>query len=46
MWLLYLVLKMPENDRNNVLRGKHALKKVPLLFLDVKKLQGRFDRRF
>ena len=43
---MHLSIKTPENDRNKVFRNKQAPKKVPMLFLDVKMLEERFDRHF
>ena len=34
---------MAENGRNNVFRGTQAPNKLPLLFLDVKMVEERFD---
>ena len=46
MRLVHLVIKMRENGKNKVFKGKQAPKKVSLLFLDVKMLEERFDWRF
>ena len=35
---MYLKVKMPENGRKNVFKGKQTTNKVPLMFLDVKVL--------
>ena len=46
MRLLHLVIQMPQKGRNKVFRSKQAPNKVPLLFLDEKMLDEKFDRRF
>ena len=43
---LYLVMKIPENGTKKVFRDKQVPNKVPLLFLDVKMLRQKFERRF
>ena len=45
MRLLDLVIKMFENGRKKVFRGKPAQNKVPLLLLDVKTLEQTFHRQ-
>ena len=39
MRLTYLQIKMPQNRQNNVFRSKQTTNKVPLMFLDAKKLK-------
>ena len=39
MQVKYLQIKMPENIPNDVLRSKWTSSKIPLMFLDVKKLK-------
>ena len=39
MQLMHLQIKMPQNRRNNVFRSKQTIKKVPLMFSDVKNLK-------
>ena len=41
MRLAYLQIKMPQNRPNNVFRSKRTTNKVPLMFLDAKKLKER-----
>ena len=43
---LDLLIKMLQHERNKIFRGKQASNQVSLLFLDVKMLDGKFDRRF
>ena len=38
--------KMPQNVRNKLFRGKQTTRKVPLMFLGVKRLKERHNRRF
>ena len=38
-------MKMPQNRRNNVFRSKQTIRKIPLMFLDVKKLKEKYQRR-
>ena len=37
---------MQENGRNEVFKGKQAPNKVPVILLDMKMLEERFDLRF
>ena len=46
MHVLHLVIKIHENGKNKVFRGKEAPNKVQLLFLDMKMVEEKFDRRF
>ena len=45
MQLTYLQIKMPQNARNNVFRSKQTIKKVPMMFLDVEKLDEKHQYR-
>ena len=40
------MMKMPENSRNKLFKGKQTPNKVPLLFLDLKMIEERFNQRF
>ena len=44
--LLYLVIKMLGNGRNKIFTGKQAPNKLKMLFLEVKMVEERFERRF
>ena len=41
MLLMYLQIKIPPKGPNNVFRRKQTTNKVPLMFVDVKKLKKR-----
>ena len=43
---MHLEVKIPQNGRNKVFRGKQTTSKVPLVFLDVKKFKERYDQCF
>ena len=43
---MQLQVEMSQNVRNMVFTGKQATSKVPLMFLDVKMIKERYDRRF
>ena len=45
MRLTYLQIEMPQNRRNNVFRSKQTINKIPLMFLDVKKLKEKYQWR-
>ena len=38
---MHFLIKMPENDRENIFRDKKTIKKVPLMFPEVKVLTKR-----
>ena len=45
MLLTYLQIKMPQKRRNNVFKNKQTINKVPLMFLDAKNLNERYQWR-
>ena len=41
VWLMHFQIKIAENGRKNIFRGKQTVNKIPPMFLDVKVLGER-----